>query len=89
MAVSYLSVALAKSLLIDCTALDSIITVRSELLGFRDAEKIANKSLTSSLILVISTVEQFSTFGARQTAGSPSHNLDASPTITKFNLSLF
>ena len=31
------------------------------------------------MILVISTVEQLSTFGSCQTAESPSHNLDVSP----------
>ena len=70
----------------DCISSGSIITVRFELLGFWEASNIANNSSTFSEILVISTVEQFSTFGARQTAGSPSHNLDASPIIIILNL---
>ena len=65
----------------DCISSGSIIIVRSELLGLWEASNIANNLLTSSVILMISTVEQFSTFGACQTAGSPSHNLDASPII--------
>ena len=63
--------------------------VRSELLQSWEAAKIAAKSFTCSVILVISTVEQLSTFGSCQTAGSPSHNLDASPKVTQiFNLLL-
>ena len=65
----------------DCISSGSMIIVRSKLLGFWEASNIANNLLTFSVILVISTVEQFSTFGAYQTAGSPSHNLDASPKI--------
>ena len=81
MAVSFLSVTLANSPVIDCKTSGSIIIVRSELLEFWVASKIAIKFSTSSLILVISTVEQFSTFGSCHTAGSPSHNLEASPKI--------
>ena len=63
----------------DCISSGSMIIVRSELLGHWEASNIANNLLTFSVILVISIVEQFSTFGASHTAGSPSHDLDASP----------
>ena len=69
--VSFLSVTLANSLVIDSKTSGSTIIVRSELLVFWIASKIATKFSTSSLILVISTVEQSSTFGMIQTAGSP------------------
>lgn len=78
-ATSVLSVILANSPVMDSNTSGSTMTVRSELLEFCEAVKIAFKLLTSSLILMISTVEHSSTFGACQTAGSPSHNLDASP----------
>ena len=80
-----LSVALDNSLVIDSKSSGSIIIVRSELLGFLEAAKIAFKLLTSSLILVISTVEQLSTFGGRHITGLPSHNLVTSPTIKHRN----
>ena len=67
-----------------------MIIVRFELLGFWEASNIANNPLTASVILTISTVEQFSTFGTCQTAGSPSHNLDASPkTVINLTVQVF
>ena len=85
-AVSFIFVTLANSRVMDCISSGSIIIVRFELLGLWKASNIANNSSTFSVILVISTVEQFSTFGACQTAGSPSHDLDASPIIIIINL---
>ena len=77
MAMSFLSVLLANSPVMVCKTSGSTVTFER------------NKLLTSSLVLVISIVEQFSTFGSCQTAGSPSHNLDASPKIlTELNLAL-
>ena len=35
---------------------------------------------------MISTVEQFSTFGSCHTAGSPTHNLEASPTVVTMTI---
>ena len=81
MAMSFLFILVTNSSVMVCKISGSIVSVRSELLGFWKAAKIAIKLLTSSLILVISTVEQFSTFGSSHIAGSPSHNLDASPKI--------
>ena len=80
-AVLFIFVTLANSRVMDCISLGSIIIVRFELLGLWEASNIANNSSIFSEILMISTVEQFSTFGPCQTAGSPSHNLDASPII--------
>ena len=81
MAESFLSVTCANSPDMDCKMSGSTITVRSEFLEIREAKKIFINILTSLLILVISTVEQFSTFGSCHTAGFPSHNLEASPTV--------
>ena len=78
---SSLSVLVANASVMVSKISGSMVCVRSELLGFWKAAKINLKLFTSSLILVISTVEQFSTFGSCHIAGSPSHNLDARPKI--------
>ena len=83
-----LSVTLAKSPVMDRISSGSTIIVRSELLGFCAAVKVAFKFSTSSLILVISIVEHSSTFGGCQSAGSPSHNLVASPKCKKLDFNL-
>ena len=89
-AVLFIFVTLANSRVMDCTSSGLMIIKRSELLGLWEASNIANNSSTASVILVISTVEQFSTFGASQTAGSPSHDLDASPkTIINLTVQVF
>ena len=76
----FFSVRFANPLVIFVKNSGSIITVRSELLVFWIFSKFLINICISSLILVISTVEQFSTFGLFHTAGLPLHNLEASPT---------
>ena len=80
MAMSFLSVLVANSSVMVSMTSGSTVNVLFELVRFWIASTIA---ITSSLILVISTVEQFSTSGSCQTAGSPSHNLDTFPKVIK------
>ena len=81
MGMSSLSVLVAKASVMICKASGSMVSVLSELLAFWRAAEITFRLFTSSLILVISTVEQFSTLGSSHIAGSPSQNLDANPKI--------